>query len=40
MTDDKDKGDCYDRDRASADEAYEVAHIARKFQRTMPEGDI
>jgi hypothetical protein len=33
MVDDKNSGD----DRASADEAYEVARIATKFQLTMPE---
>lgn len=37
MTDDKNRGDYHDRDRAPAEEAYEVAHIARKFQLTMPE---
>ena len=36
MGDDKNKGD-YDRDRVSVEEAHEVAHIARKFQLTMPE---
>ena len=35
MTDDK--NNYHGRDRASLDEAYEVAHIARKFQLTMPE---
>ena len=37
MMDNKNNGDNRDRDRASVDEAYEVAHIARKFQLTMPE---
>ena len=37
MTDDKNKRDYHDRDRVSGEEAYEVAHIARKFQLTMPE---
>ena len=37
MTDDKNNGDYHGRDRASVDEAYEAAHIARKFQLTMPE---
>ena len=37
MTDDKNNDDYHGRDRASVDEAYEVAHIARKFQLTMPE---
>jgi hypothetical protein len=37
MTDDKNKSDYHDRDRALVEEAYEIAHIARKFQLTMPE---
>jgi hypothetical protein len=37
MVDDKNGGDNRDRDRASVDEAYEVARIATKFQLTMPE---
>jgi hypothetical protein len=37
MMDDKNKGNYHDRDQASDEEAYEVAHIARKFQLTMPE---
>jgi len=37
MTDDKNNGDYHGRDRALVDGAYEVAHIARKFQLTMPE---
>lgn len=37
MMDDKNKGNSHDREHASVEDAYEVAHVARKFQLTMPE---